>query len=230
MEVAEMEAILTAERAAGRRDLIKIKCETLAVAELQRCAENLAQDDPAGYHVFDAVRCLHLAMVAAMTAALNGSAGVGALEMPQKVKAIEALNKGTFDFTERTMFFRALLNAVQVPGQMEWSPQEPIVLTPAEEVACDRLDSYRRAIEHPKPTDHCFYRTDIERDCATVAPILLRLMRASHHYGDDANVIAARSVAIIAASGLARLSSPPAAGAGPPAVSSASFISGVRPE
>jgi hypothetical protein len=100
---------------------VTIDLSRLALVQLQRCAEHLsgASDDP--YRLLDAIRCLHLSLVSALTDALDGPRGTGALD-PTSARQKEAwFEDRTLAFTERTMFYRALLEAAQAPGRLHWA-------------------------------------------------------------------------------------------------------------
>jgi hypothetical protein len=175
---------------------VTVTCERLAVAELERCAEHVEADDPDGYRLLDAVRCLHLSMVAIMTAALNGSAGIGAMPEKARAKAIHALNNGEFATGERVMSYSELLTAVQTQGAIEWGPA--LMLTPEEAEACVTLNSRRERIDHPKPSSFIEARSELRRICLVVAPIVPRLASCvGHHFDDQDHDRIAKAVARI---------------------------------
>lgn len=173
-------------RMGNDRGWISIEASSLTVSQLERCAEHLeaAWSDP--YRLLDAIRTMHLAMVASLTEALSGSAGVGALEERYAVRALAALNAGEPPpMTERVMHYGALLEAAQERGRLPWSDQ-PLVLTDDESRACAALEGDRHLIEHPKPTTWSLATADLRWIVVTVAPVVLRLIDAvSHHYLDN---------------------------------------------
>ncbi len=173
-----------AEERGPSPDFVTITCERLAIAQLERCTEHLEADDADGYRLLDAVRSLHLAMVAIMTAALNGSAGIGAMPDKARAKAIQALNNGEIATGERVMSYAELLAAVQIEGAIEWGPA--IVLTAEEAEACALLNARRERIDHPKPSSFLEARSALRSICRIVAPIVPRLAEAVDHHFDDA--------------------------------------------
>lgn len=167
-------------------DWVTIDAERLAIAELERCAEHLEASDPDGYRLLEAIRCLHLSMVAAMTAALSGSASIGALSEKHRIKAIDAMNDGRWDdVPERVMPYASLLDAVQQPGAMEWS--QALQLTPTEKEACTNLNKSRERIDHPKQGSFSEVRAHLRAVCRDVSPIVARLMRSVSHHFEDAD-------------------------------------------
>lgn len=139
-------------------------------------------------------------MVSAMTEALSGTAGVGALTPSSARMALERLNTrtGGVAFVERMLTFRSLLDAIEVPGRMEWS--QPLGLTISEIEDAHRLDGYRGDVEHPKATTWGFDVVDLHRVLAATAPITRRLIDAvPHHYSLDQRMDADRSVSAIRA-------------------------------
>ncbi len=187
-----------AEERGPNPDFVTITCERLVVAQLERCAEHLEGIDPDGYHLLDAIRSLHLAMVAAMTAALNGSAGIGAMPGKARSKAIQALNKGEFATGERVMSYAELLEAIQTEGAIEWGPA--IVLTSDERADCVTLNARRERIDHPKPSSFIEARDELRRLCRVVSAIVPRIAASvSHHFEEADRARVAGAVERIAA-------------------------------
>jgi len=149
------------------RQWVDISAEEIACRQLQMAAEHLdrASDDP--FELTSAVRCAHLATVAIMTAALSGSAGVGALEQKARAAALKELGDGRIAFDERVMPFRELLQAVQEDGRLEWGP--PVTLNNEQRTWLARLNGYRELIDHPKPTGWLLSAPDLAASVAAAA-------------------------------------------------------------
>lgn len=164
---------------------VTVSCERLVVVQLQRCAEFISAADENGYWLLDAARALHLAMVAAMTAALSGSAGIGASPPKQRIKAIAAMNAGAWgDVPERVMSYAELVEAIQTEGAMEWA--SALRLMQEEQEACAALNSLRERIDHPKTSTFSESRAEIRRVCALVAALVPRIMECvRHHFEED---------------------------------------------
>ena len=155
---------------------VRISCEGVAAQQAERAAEHLHASKTDPQRLLDVVRCLHTSLIGAMTAALNGTAGVGALEEKWRLKAIAALNDGEIDFEERTLSFSGLLAAIQAPGRLPWS--DSLELTSEELSALRELDGLRALIDHPKPTSWSIAEPDGWRARSMCSSLLPRQRRA----------------------------------------------------
>lgn len=120
------------------------------VGQAQRCAEHLeaAKSDP--QRLVDAVRCGHLAVMAGLTEALRGSAGIGAFSDKLAVEHLEFIRGDRTDMPgEFTRPFLELFAWAQDANRMEYGAIE---FTPEEQRAASEIDRFRTLIDHPKPT------------------------------------------------------------------------------
>ena len=159
---------------------VRISCERIAAQQAERAAEHFALADDDVDRLIDVVRCLHTCLMGTMTAALNGSAGVGALADKQRKKALADLEVDIPFFEERTLTFRELVAALQEPGRLQLSP----ALTFSEEQLkwLGRLDEYRALSDHPKPTSWSVSEWDVRMAVQTVAAVLPRIKKAGGHW------------------------------------------------
>ncbi len=120
-------------------------------AQTPRCAEHVeaAVTDP--QHLLDAVRCAHLALMAAMTETLTGSAGIGAFDDKLAGEHLKFLHGDRPDMPREFMLsFSQLFERVQEPERLEFS--DPLIFTVDEKKAAGELDRFRTLVDHPKPT------------------------------------------------------------------------------
>lgn len=184
MSDAELAELMTANGDSGL--YLRITSEDLVVQQLERCAEHwrAAAEDP--MRLLDCVRCAHLALISAMTAALNGSAGVGALRKSSRESVLAWINTGTGRFVEQTMSFPELLAEVQKPDALEWGA--PMMLTAEQKDEAAYLDWLRKQIDHPKPTTWSVPIADTRSAILACVELVQPLMeRAKHHYDADAS-------------------------------------------
>lgn len=159
--------------------------EQICLLQLDDCARQLelAVDDP--IRLVQAAKSLHLALQAALTFALAGSAGIGAYPDSLRVKWLEFLESNRNSVVEvtlsrRIMEFRALLDRLNKPGAVEWL-SEPICLSDDERENLEKLVFIRDAFEHPKPGSHSF---EPDWACPAFPPaarLTLTLIEAMHH-------------------------------------------------
>jgi hypothetical protein len=181
---------------------LRIDVNSTCVQQLERCAEHVTACGSDPDRLIDAIRCAHLAALAAMIGALVGSAGVGAFPEKLASKHLKYLRERDDQPDlpypeERTLSFAEALIAVQEPGRLEYGG--PVVLTKSESVLARELDFYRQLIDHPKPTSWSVPVEDI-RDAVRFAPLIIKRLRpANHHLFDFADRIEAASSIVAAA-------------------------------
>lgn len=130
---------------------VNISPALTCAAQTLRCAEHVeaAAADP--QRLLDAVRCGHLALMAALTEALTGSAGIGAFDDKRAGEHLSFLRGERADMPREFMLsFSQLFERVQEPDRLEFS--DPLAFTDEETKAAAEMDRLRTLIDHPKPT------------------------------------------------------------------------------
>ena len=155
------------------------------VAQTLRCAEHLeaALADP--QRLLDAIRCGHLALMAAMTEALAGSAGVGAFSEKLAGEHLKYLRGESASMPgEFTLSFPQLFERMQQAGRLEFS--EPLHFTDNETKAASKIDRLRALIDHPKPTYWSVETDELTWALGVFPDILEKCVGAARHrYLDD---------------------------------------------
>lgn len=132
------------------QDYIYITPEIVAIFNLKDCEEQLRRASDEKLRLAQALKSAHLAVQAALTAALAGSMNIGA--HPEKLRfkklAYYQEGKGERPTEDRVLAFSDLLDrALSTP--MEWTGQ-PLSLDKHEQELLARLGLLRDGIEHPK--------------------------------------------------------------------------------
>lgn len=174
---------------------VHITPELTCAAQTLRAAEHLeaAASDP--QRLLDAARCAHLAIMAACTVALVGTAGVGAYKDDLAAKHLKFMGGEIPDMPEdHTLPFPALFKRVQEPGRMDFS--EPLTFTEDERKAARTLDWLRGLIDHPKSTSWSVERATFAAVFARVPALLEKCVGAAgHKYLDGPDEDIARGLA-----------------------------------
>lgn len=173
--------------------------EQICLLQLDDCVRQLelAADEP--IRLVQAAKSLHLALQAALTFALAGSAGVGAYSDSLRTKWLEFLESDREPLAEvtlsrRIMEFRSLLDRLEKPRAVEWL-DEPISLSDEDRENIEKLAFIRDAFEHPKPGSHSF---EPDWACPAFPPaarLTLELIRAVHHRFEPEDVDKAERLA-----------------------------------
>ncbi len=135
-------------------DSVWFGAEDIAVTQLQRMAEfkERSRDDESFW--MDYIRSAHLALTAVMVAALEGSAGVGAMTPKAAEKTLKWLDADDRHELEQpgeqTMFFPDLIAAIQERGRFEYG--DAIVLSDDQALQAKELNWMRGIVDHPKHT------------------------------------------------------------------------------
>lgn len=133
-------------------DYIHITPEIVAIFSLKDCDEQLRRSRDEKLRLAQAMKSAHLAVQAALTAALAGSMNIGAHPEKLRVKKLQFYQKGVGERPDedRVLAFNGLLDrAMSAP--MEWTG-EPLFLDDNEKGLLARLCFLRDGIEHPKQT------------------------------------------------------------------------------
>jgi hypothetical protein len=115
---------------------VHISPSLTCAAQTLRCAEHIeaAAADP--QRLLDAIRCGHLALMAALTEALSGSAGIGAFKDGSAVEHLKFMRGERPDMPgEWVLPFSDLFARVQEPGRLEFSPPLTFTADEAQAVA-----------------------------------------------------------------------------------------------
>ena len=131
-------------------DYIYITPETVAIFSLKDCEEQLRRASDEKLRLAQALKSAHLAVQAALTAALAGSMNIGAHPEKLMFKKLAYYQEGQGERPDddRVLPFKGLLErAMNAP--LEWT-QQPLSLDEHEQDLLARLCSLRDGIEHPK--------------------------------------------------------------------------------
>lgn len=159
---------------------VHITPELTCAAQTRRAAEHLEAAAAEPQRLLDAVRCAHLAIMAACTVALVGTAGVGAYKDELAAKHLKFMGGEIPDMPEdHTLPFPALFKRVQEPGRMDFS--EPLTFTEDERKAARTLDWLRGLIDHPKSTSWSVERATFAAVFAAFPTILEKCVGAAGH-------------------------------------------------
>ena len=147
----DWEAILASvESGEEPHDYIHISPAIVAIFSLKDCEEQLRRASAEKLRLAQAMKSAHLAVQAALTAALAGSMNIGAHPEKLRIKKLQFYQEriGDRPVEDRVLAFNGLLErAISAP--MEWTGQ-PLALNENEKELLKRLCSLRDGIEHPK--------------------------------------------------------------------------------
>ena len=170
-------------------DGVWFEAEDIAVTQLQRMAEFKERSREDESFWMDYIRSAHLALTAVMVAALEGSAGVGAMTPKAAEKTLRWLDADDRHEleqpTEQTMFFTDLIAAIQQQGRLEYS--EAITLSDDQALHAKELNWMRGIIEHPKHTRWLVPIESISGATCLVCDLFEKIMNsAPHRFGKEA--------------------------------------------
>lgn len=175
-----------------RRSFVSITPEQIALLQLRDCAAHLdaAPDDP--IQILQAAKSLHLALVAALTAALAGSAGIGAYDPKLKVRWLHFLNSAREPVTEvelsqRVMTFGCLLDRACEKGGIE-RIDKPLACSLNDRELIDRLSFIRGEFEHPKPMLNSFEPAWVVATFPPAARLTIEALEAVRHHFEEAEM------------------------------------------
>jgi hypothetical protein len=136
---------------------VEVTLERLTLAHLEDCASQLAVATSEPIRLFLAARSAHLALVTSLTAAIAGSASIGAFPkcvQEQWLRYFEDSRQGLAEHPENdtVMSFKALLRVAR-QGAEGWL-SEPLDIDMVEEFQLIRLTKLRDRTEHPRPETH----------------------------------------------------------------------------
>lgn len=167
---------------------VELTPRALAILNLRDCKEQLERWKEEPLRLAQAAKSAHLAMQAALTDALAGSANVGAYDDRLRAAYLayfEEPHDGdrTPPKGDRVMSFPKLLaRAMEHP--MEWSGRK-LEISPDEMKALDRLTFVRHQVEHPRPAFHFIEPLFIAMTLPIAARLTFELLDVCWHHYDD---------------------------------------------
>ena len=171
-----------------KSDFVEITPESVSVLNLMDSLDQLERSDAAPNRLALAAKSMHLALQAALTAALAGSASIGAHPPKIRLQYLAYLNDrenpdAVRPESDRVMSFGDLLDTA-CSSSLEWTG-EPLKLSEPERALIDRLTSIRHDVEHPKQMLHAIEPAYIKQTLPVAANLTLRLLeQVSHHFED----------------------------------------------
>jgi hypothetical protein len=164
---------------------VELTPERVAIINLQDCAEQLERSAAEPIRLAMAAKAAHLAMQAALTAALAGSANIGA--HPQKLKEkwlshLEDRGSGAVErpASDRVMAFSDLLKEA-LASPLPWSGQ-PLVVTDEQHQLLERLSQVRHGFEHPKQATWSIEPAWIAETIPVAARLAVELLEVVFHH------------------------------------------------
>jgi hypothetical protein len=182
---------------------VEVTPRALAILNLRDCKEQLERWREEPLRLAQGAKSAHLALQAALTDALAGSAGIGAYG-PKLREAYLAYFEASRDGEatppqgDYVMRFDDLLaRAMEHP--MEWSGRN-LEVSPEELKALDRLTFVRHRVEHPRPHHHAIEPLFIAQTLPVAARLTFDLLDVcAHHYEEGERAAVESSVAAISA-------------------------------
>lgn len=171
--------------------------------QAERTAEHVegAITDP--QRLVDAIRCAYLALMAGLTEALSGSAGIGAFKDKLAGEHLKFMRGERADVPgEHTLHFADLFQRAQDPNRMEWGA---IPFTEDEKRAVAALDDLRSLIDHPKATHWSVEACQLIEVLSFVPQLLEKCVTAAFHHYVDGDSEAVQVAATRIRTGLSRL-------------------------
>ena len=181
---------------------VEVTPRALAMLNLHDCKEQLERWKHEPLRLAQAAKSAHLAMQAALTDALAGSAGIGAYSDELRAAYLAYFEQSRDgdatpprgDFV--LPFPKLLARAMEHP--MEWSGRK-LDVSPDEIKALERLSYVRHHVEHPRPQFHFIEPLFIALTLPVAARLTLELLDVCwHHYEDGERAAVESSVAEIA--------------------------------
>lgn len=136
---------------------VEVTLEALAVAHLEDCATQLAAAPEQPMRLFLSGRSAHLALVSSLTAAVAGTASIGAFSKTTQIRWLQYFEDSRSGLTnqptdDRVLGFKHLLRTARVESA-GWLA-EPLSIDMVDEFYLYRLTFLRDKTEHPRPEIH----------------------------------------------------------------------------
>lgn len=159
---------------------VHITANDTAATQATRCAEHMEAACGEPRRLLDAIRCAHLAIMAAMVEGLSGTDGTGAYDDALARQHRDFMNGSRPDIPrDRTLHFSELFDRVQQAGRLAFS--EPLRFTAEERGAAKTLDYLRQLIDHPKVTDWSVEVAQLIRPLQSFPAMLEKCVSAAPH-------------------------------------------------
>jgi hypothetical protein len=177
-------AILSSREEDGA-DWITVTPERVAVMSLEDCADQLERSTTDIDRLALAAKAAHLALQAALIAALAGSANIGAHPRKLRVEYLQYLEDersagGERPASDRVMAFHELL-AAATEEPLPWTGA-PLAVTDEGKEMLGRLTHVRHAVEHPKQSIHSIEPRYVAEALPIAAELVVQLLGSvSHH-------------------------------------------------
>ena len=161
--------------------------ESVAILGLVDCADQLKTAETQPLRLILAAKSAHLALQAALTAALAGTTGTGANDDELAAKHIAFLEdrgagKVPYPNNDRVMSFPKLFAKAQ--KHLPWG--DPIQVSEEENLLLSRLTSIRHDTEHPKQLRHSIQPAYIFEALPVAARLVVTLMETVHgHFSQN---------------------------------------------
>ncbi|PTQ12090.1 hypothetical protein CLG96_05850 [Sphingomonas oleivorans] len=165
---------------------IMVTPETIAVMSLVDCADQLEAMNQFPMRLALAAKSAHLALQAALTAALAGTANIGAHDdklAARHLAYLEDRGEGGVErpTSDRVMSFPDLL-AKATAGPLPWG--DAIQLSTDDALLLDRLARIRHDIEHPKQQIHAIEMAYVFEPLPVAANLVATLIGTVFHHID----------------------------------------------
>ena len=167
---------------------VEITPESISIINLMDSFDQIERSAAVPNRLALAAKSMHLALQAALTAVLAGTANIGAHPEKIRLQYLAYLNdrenpKAVRPTSDRVMGFEDLLDKA-CSTSLEWSG-EPLNLSEPDRALIDRLTSVRHDVEHPKQALHAIEPAYIKETLPLAAALTLQLLdQVSHHFED----------------------------------------------
>ncbi len=166
-------------------DYVEITPERVAIISLKDCFDQLERSGAEPLRLALSAKSAHLAMQAALTAAIAGSANIGAHPEKLRLQHLAHLHdRGAGKIprpeSDRVMTFGELLNSA-INQPLEWS-SSPLSVTEDERYLLDRLTTLRHGVEHPKQMSWYIEPLFITQTLPVAARLTVRLLEDVFHH------------------------------------------------
>jgi hypothetical protein len=174
---------------------IHITPEIVANFSLKDCEEQLRRSSDEKLRLAQALKSAHLAVQAALTAALAGSMNIGAHPEKLRIKKLQYYQDGIGErpAESRVLAFNGLLDrAMSAP--LEWTGQ-PLTLDENEKELLSRLCFLRDGIEHPKQSHWGIEIAYILEVLPLAARTAVKLLEAVVHHLEPGELVVLQALA-----------------------------------
>lgn len=149
--------------------------------QIHESEEQLARAGEEPLRWIMAAKAAHLALQAALTAALAGSMGIGAYDGRLEARWLAFLQDGAPQpQTWRVMEFTSLLQKARTQP-LEWTGR-PLLLTDEEATQLGKLTAIRDGVEHTKPGFWVIEPAVIKPLIALAIQTAIQLLKGIHHH------------------------------------------------